>query len=176
VPTVGGASFLPGVWLGANAGPRDQSGVEGRQDVLCYAGEPLEAPLEATGPVRLVLYASSSARDTDFTGKLVDVFPGGRAALVTDGIVRARYRDSRSSPAPLDPGEVVKLEIELGATSYVFPAGHRIRLEVSSSSFPRFDRNTNTGGPSRPSGSRTPSRPGTWCTTGPEPRPTSCCR
>lgn len=73
--------------------------------------------------------------------------PDGRAELVTDGILRARYRNSRSAPALLDPGDVVKLEIELGATSYVFPAGHRIRLEVSSSSFPRFDRNTNTGGP-----------------------------
>src|SRR5207253_4929015 len=82
VPTVGGATFLPGVWLGANAGPRDQSALATRGDVLCYTGEPLQHPLEVTGPVKLVLYASSSARDTDFTGKLVDVAPDGRAELV----------------------------------------------------------------------------------------------
>jgi putative CocE/NonD family hydrolase len=146
VPTAGGATFLPGVWLGANAGPRDQAAVERRPDVLCYTSPPLERALEVTGPVRLVLHASSSASDTDFTGKLVDVCPDGRAELVTDGILRARHRDSRSAPALLVPGEVVKLEVDLGATAYVFPAGHRLRLEVSSSNFPRFDRNTNTGG------------------------------
>jgi putative CocE/NonD family hydrolase len=146
VPTVGGATFLPGVWLGANAGPRDQSAVEERADVLCYTSPPLRRPLEVTGPVRLVLYVSSSARDTDFTGKLVDVAPGGRAELVTDGILRVRYRDARDEPRLLDPDEVVELEIDLGATAYVFPAGHRVRLDVSSSNFPRFDRNTNTGG------------------------------
>jgi putative CocE/NonD family hydrolase len=145
-PTVGGATFLPGVWLGANAGPRDTSEVARRADVLCYASEPLERPLEVTGPIRLVLYVSSSAVDTDFTGKLVDVGPGGRAETITEGILRARYRESRSEPTPLQPGEVTKLELDLGATSYVFPAGHRIRIDVSSSSFPRFDRNTNTGG------------------------------
>jgi len=146
VPTAGGATFLPGVWLGANAGPRDQAAVERRADVLCYTSPPLERPLEVTGPVRLVLHASSSARDTDFTGKLVAVSPAGRAELVTDGILRARYRESRAEPVALEPGAVVRLEIDLGATATVFPAGHRLRLEVSSSNFPRFDRNTNTGG------------------------------
>jgi putative CocE/NonD family hydrolase len=146
VPTVGGATFLPGVWLAANGGPRDQSPVERRKDVLCYTSEPLPRPLEVTGPVRLVLYVSSSATDTDFTGKLVDVGIDGRAEIVTDGILRARYRESLSDPVPLEAGEVTKLEIDLGATSYVFPAGHRVRIDVSSSNFPRFDRNTNTGG------------------------------
>ena len=146
VPTVGGATFLPGVWLGANAGPRDQSAVEQREDVLCYTSEPLPRPLEVTGPLRLVLYASSSAPDTDFTGKLVDVAPDGGAELVADGILRGRYRDSRDAPRLREPDELVELEIDLGATAYVFPAGHRIRLDVSSSNFPRFDRNTNTGG------------------------------
>jgi len=145
VPTVGGATFLPGVWLGANAGPRDQSAVERRNDVLCYSSDPLTRPLEVTGPIKLVLFISSSATDTDFTGKLVDVGVDGRAELVTDGILRARYRDSLSEPERLKPGEPTKIELDLGATSYVFPAGHRLRIDVSSSNFPRFDRNTNTG-------------------------------
>lgn len=146
VPTCGGASFLPGVWLGVNAGPRDQRALDGRADVLHYLSEPLDRALEVTGPLELVLYASSSARDTDFTGKLVDVHPDGRTELVTDGILRTRYRNSRASPELLEPGEVVELRIDLGATSSVFDEGHRIRLDVSSSNFPRFDRNTNTGG------------------------------
>ncbi|PWU24914.1 MAG: X-Pro dipeptidyl-peptidase, partial [Candidatus Rokuibacteriota bacterium] len=145
VPTCGGATFLPGVWLGANAGPRDQRAVEARADVLCYSSSPLDREVEVTGPVALVLYASSSACDTDFTGKLVDVSPDGRSQLVTDGILRARYRGSLSEPALLEPREVAKLEIDVGATAWVFQAGHRARLEVSSSNFPRFDRNTNTG-------------------------------
>lgn len=146
VPTVGGATFLPGLFVAANAGPRDQRGVEARPDVLTYTSPVLERDLEVTGPVTLVLYASSDALDTDFTGKLVDVYPDGRAMLLTDGILRARYRHGLSTPQPLVPGEVVRLEIDLVATSNVFRAGHRLRLEVSSSNFPRFDRNSNTGG------------------------------
>lgn len=146
VPTVGGATFLPGLFIGANAGPRDQRSVEARHDVLCYTSEPLDAPLEVVGPLRLVLWASSSAPDTDFTGKLVDVWPDGRAENLADGILRARYRESLSDPSPLRPETPYELEIDLVATAYVFPAGHRIRLEVSSSNFPRFDANTNTGG------------------------------
>jgi putative CocE/NonD family hydrolase len=84
--------------------------------------------------------------DTDFTGKLVDVFPDGRAIFLTDGIVRARYRDSLASPKPLAPDQVYEITLDLSVTSNVFLPGHRIRLEVSSSNFPRFDRNTNTGG------------------------------
>jgi putative CocE/NonD family hydrolase len=145
VPTVGGATFLPGVWLGVNAGPRDQRPVEARRDVLCYTSEPLERQLEVVGPVSLVLYASSSALDTDFAAKLVDVAADGRAELLTDGILRARYRDSASAPSLLTPGRVEEFRIDLGATAYVFPTGHRIRLEVTSSSFPRFARNMNTG-------------------------------
>ena len=146
VPTVGGASFLPGLFIGANAGPRDQRAVERRGDVLCYTTEPLAEPLEVTGPVEVVLFVSSSAPDTDFTAKLVDVWPDGRAESLTDGILRARYRNSLSEPVPLEPGEVYEIRVDLVATSNVFAAGHRIRLEVSSSNFPRFDRNTNTGG------------------------------
>ncbi|GCE08035.1 CocE/NonD family hydrolase [Dictyobacter aurantiacus] len=127
-------------------GPYDQREIEEREDVLCYTAAPLEHPVEVTGPIELVLYASSSARDTDFTGKLVDVYPDGRAELLADGILRARYRESFARPALMEPGRVYELHIDLGATSNVFRAGHRIRLEVSSSNFPRYDRNSNTGG------------------------------
>lgn len=146
VPTVGGATFLPGLFVAANAGPRDQRDVEKRADVLCYTSDELERDLEVTGPVTLVLFVRSSAPDTDFTGKLVDVYPDGRAMLVTDGILRVRYRNGFEQPELMTPGEVYRLEIDLVATSTVFAAGHRVRLEVSSSNFPRFDRNTNSGG------------------------------
>jgi hypothetical protein len=146
VPTTGGATFLPGLFVTANAGPRDQREVEKRADVLVYTSAPLERPLQVIGPVELVLHASTSAPDTDFTGKLIDVHPDGRAEILTDGILRARYRDSFSEPSALEPGRVYELRIDLVATATVFAPGHRIRLEVSSSNFPRFDRNTNTGG------------------------------
>lgn len=146
VPTVGGQTLLPGTMLVTNAGPRDQQAVEARHDVLCYTSEPLTHPLEVIGPVKLILYVSSSAPDTDFTGKLVDVYPDGRAELVTDGILRARYRESMASPVWLKVGQVYEIEIDLRATATVFRRHHRVRLEVSSSNFPRFDRNTNTGG------------------------------
>lgn len=93
-----------------------------------------------------MLSVSSSACDTDFTGKLVDVYPDGRAAILTEGILRARYRESFSEPKLMEPGQIYELHLDLWATSNLFKAGHRIRLEVSSSNFPRFDRNTNTGG------------------------------
>lgn len=146
VPTVGGATFLPGLFVAANAGPRDQRAIETRADVLTYTSAVLARDLEVTGPVRLVLYVRSDAPDTDFTGKLCDVHPDGRAMILTDGILRARYRESFTAPRPLRAGEIHRLEIDLVATANVFRAGHRIRLEVSSSNFPRFDRNTNTGG------------------------------
>ena len=146
VPTVGGAVMIevpPGEF---NTGPRDQRQVEERDDVLCYTTPPLELPVEVTGPIALVLYISSSARDTDFTAKLVDVYPDGRAEILADGILRARYRESLMAAVLMEPGAVYKLQIDVGATANVFRAGHCIRLEVSSSNFPRFDRNTNTGG------------------------------
>jgi uncharacterized protein len=146
VGTTGGATFLPGLFIAANAGPRDQRPLDGRADVLTYMTAPLVRDTEVTGPIELTLYVSSSACDTDFTGKLVDVHPDGRAEILTDGILRARYRDSFSDPRPLEPGTVHELRIDLWATANVFKAGHRIRLDVSSSNFPRFDRNTNTGG------------------------------
>lgn len=145
VPTCGGPTFLPGLFIAANAGPRDQRAIDGRGDVLTFQTEPLGKDTEVTGPIELVMYASSSARDTDFTGKLVDVHPDGRAEHLTDGILRARYRNSVSAPELLEPGEVYELHVDLWATANVFRAGHRIRLDVSSSNFPRFDRNTNSG-------------------------------
>jgi uncharacterized protein len=144
VPSLGGRVMLPST---ANAaGPVDQRQVESRDDVLCFTTEVLAEPVEVTGHVSLTLYVSSTAPDTDFTGKLVDVFPDGRAIFLTDGILRARYRHSLAAPEPLTPGEPCQISLDLSVTSNVFLPGHRIRLEVSSSNFPRFDRNTNTGG------------------------------
>jgi putative CocE/NonD family hydrolase len=144
VPSVGG-TVLAAV-PGAYPGPADQAAVETREDVLCFTTAVLERPVEVTGHVTLVLHVSSSAPDTDFTGKLVDVHPGGKAILVCEGIQRARYRRSLTEPEALEPGTVYELTIDLCVTSNVFLPGHRIRLEVSSSNFPRYDRNTNTGG------------------------------
>ena len=128
-------------------GPMDQRSVESRPDVLVYTSKPLKNEIEVTGPVRVVLYAATSARDTDFTAKLVDVFPDGQARNLTDGILRLRYRDSLEKPVLARPGETYRIMIDAGVTSNLFKKGHRIRIEVSSSNFPRFDRNPNTGGP-----------------------------
>jgi hypothetical protein len=143
VPTVGGQVIVPG---GNAMGPRDQRQVELRDDVLVYSTPVLDRPVEVTGPIELRLFVASSARDTDFTGKLVDVYPDGRAMILTEGILRARYRDSFTEPELLEPGKVYELWLNLWATANVFLPGHRVRLEVSSSNFPRFDRNSNTGG------------------------------
>jgi hypothetical protein len=126
-------------------GPRDQRAVEGRDDVLVYSTSPMAEDMEVTGPVSLELYVKSSAVDTDFTAKLVDVWPDGFAQNLTEGILRARYRDSRETPTLINPGQVYKVNIDVWATSNVFKKGHVLRLEVSSSNFPRFDRNLNTG-------------------------------
>ncbi|HWT65237.1 MAG TPA: CocE/NonD family hydrolase [Terracidiphilus sp.] len=143
VPTVGGPLCCDGAHLAP--GPLDQNEVEVRPDVLVYATPPLESDMEVTGPVTLDLFAKSSAVDTDFTAKLVDVSPEGFAQNLTEGILRARFRESMTTPKLLEPGKVVELKVDLWATSNVFKKGHRIRLEVSSSNFPRFDRNLNTG-------------------------------
>ncbi len=144
VPTRGGALCC---WAGAlPQGAYDQSLVESREDVLVYTTPPLAVDVEVTGPIVVTLYAASSAMDTDFTAKLVDVHPSGFAQNLTDGIIRARYRQSTAHPEPIAPGTVYAYTIDLWATSNVFKAGHCIRLEVSSSNFPRFDRNPNTGG------------------------------
>ena len=143
VPTVGGPLCCDGGHLAP--GPRDQRPVEARQDVLVYSTPAFESDFEATGPVHLDLYASSSAVDTDFTAKLVDVWPNGFAQNLTEGILRARYRNSDERAEFMNPGKIYKLTIDLWATSNVFLKGHKLRLEISSSNFPRFDRNPNTG-------------------------------
>lgn len=141
VPTRGGGC-LGGMH---ESGPLDQQAIEARPDVLVYTSPVLQADLEVTGPVSVTLFAQSSAPDTDFTAKLVDVWPGGKAYILLDGIVRARYRDSDEVPTLLDPGKVYCYTIDLSCTSNVFKAGHCVRLEISSSNFPKYDRNPNTG-------------------------------
>ena len=128
-------------------GPMDQKPVETRHDVLVYTTPPLKRDLEVTGQVTAVLYVATSAPDTDFTAKLVDVFPSGDTRNLTDGMLRLRYRDGLQKAVLDRPGQVYPITIDVGVTSSVFLAGHSIRLEVSSSNFPRFDRNPNTGRP-----------------------------
>ncbi len=124
-------------------GPRDHRRVEG--DMLTYTSQPLEQDLTVVGPVRAILYAASSAPDTDWVVRLCDVWPDGRSMSLCDGILRARYRDSLTQPTLLHPGQVYRFEIDLQATAQVFQAGHQLRVEVTSSDFPRYDRNLNTG-------------------------------
>ncbi len=143
VPTIGGPLCCDPVHLAA--GPRDQRPAEARPDVLVYSTPPLDRDLEISGPVTLDLYVSSSAVDTDVTAKLVDVHPDGYAQNLTEGILRLRYRDSPEKPVWLNPGAVYRVTVDLWSTANRFLAGHRLRLEVSSSNFPRFDRNWNTG-------------------------------
>jgi putative CocE/NonD family hydrolase len=125
--------------------PTDQRELERRPDVLVYTTSPFTSPIEVTGPIEVRLWASSSATDTDFTAKLVDVFPDGTARMLTDGILRARYRRSKTAPVLLTPGQAEEMTIDVGATSNRFMTGHSLRIEISSSNFPRFDRNPNTG-------------------------------
>ena len=127
-------------------GGYDQSEIEQREDVLVYTSDVLTEDLEVTGPVVARIFVSSSAYDTDFTAKLVDVHPDGYALNLCDGIIRARYREGFDRQVLMTPGEVYELEIDMFPTSNVFRAGHRVRLEISSSNFPRFDRNLNMGG------------------------------
>jgi len=145
VPSVGGPGCCSGSSEAA-AGGLDQSDVEQRHDVLVYSTPPLERGLEITGPLDLVLYISSTARDTDFTAKLVDVYPNGTAYNIQESILRARYREGFARQVWMERDGIYRLRIDLKATSNYFSEGHRIRLEVSSSSFPRYDRNLNTGG------------------------------
>jgi putative CocE/NonD family hydrolase len=140
VPTKGGNNLV-----GTPMGPFDQSALEDRADVLVYTSAPLEKPMEITGPVKVILHAASSARDTDFTAKLVDVYPDGKAYNLCDGIIRARCRESFTQPTLIEPGKTYRYEIDLWVTSNLFKPGHCIRVEISSSNFPRFDRNPNTG-------------------------------
>lgn len=143
VPTQAGIGrAIEHVWEAHDQGP-----VESRMDVLVYSTPVLESDVEVTGPVVIKLFAASSAVDTDFSGKLVDVWPDGKAYNIIDGVVRARYRNSFSKPELIKPDTVYEYTVDLRSTSIVFKAGHRIRVEISSSNFPRWDRNLNTGNP-----------------------------
>src|SRR5262245_53558683 len=143
-PTIGGrlccgAAIQPG--------PFDQRPNESRPDVLVFSTPPLERDVEVTGYITAELYAATSAPDTDFTAMIVDVDPSGYARFLTDGVVRGRYLNSTERAEPIEPGKVFKYTVDLWATSNVFKAGHRIRVYISSSNFPRFNRNHNTGEP-----------------------------
>jgi putative CocE/NonD family hydrolase len=144
VPSIG-HTFGAGL-SGFPAGAFDQSDVEMRNDVLVYSTPPLQKGLEIAGASKVILYVSSSARDTDFTVKLVDVYPDGTAYNLQDTILRARYREGYGKKVWMEPGAVYRLELNLHAVSNYFAPGHQVRLEVSSSNFPAFDRNLNTGG------------------------------
>lgn len=139
VPTIGGAE------LGFNIGPRDQQSLESRADVLVFTSDILERPVEVTGKISAKLFVSSDCPDTDFTVKLTDVYPDGRSMLVTDGILRTRFRNSFEKEELLESGQIVEIPVDLWSTSLVFNKGHQIRVAVSSSNAPRFDPNPNTG-------------------------------
>lgn len=145
-PTVGG-NLVSYVYP---PGSVDVGTVQQRTDVLTYTTAPLDDDLDVVGPLRLVLYASSSAVDTDFSARLSDVFPDGRAIQLQTGMLRARYRDIHGEPELLEPGLVYRFEVDMWATANRFMAGHRLRLDISSADFPRFDRNTNLGGAAGP--------------------------
>ncbi|HEX2181755.1 MAG TPA: CocE/NonD family hydrolase, partial [Rubrobacteraceae bacterium] len=150
VPTVGGAIFMAPIH---RPGARDQREVEARADVLLYTSEVLRDDYTALGPVHATLFAATSAPDTDFVVRLVDVHPDGRAIVVTDGVIRASQREAFPAPSvirpagpkPVEPGRVYEYRVDLWATGITFGADHRIRVQVTSSSFPRWDRNPNTG-------------------------------
>ncbi len=141
VPSKGGGTLFIGV---QTAGPLDQGRIEDREDVLVYTTEPLTEAMEVTGPIKVKLWALTDAKDTDFTAKLVDTYPEGRAIILTQGITNAKYRNGNQPEKELN-GEIVEYEIDLWATSNVFMPGHRITLEISSSCFPQYAPNPNTG-------------------------------
>jgi len=144
VPTKGGCNCCdPEI---VSWGAYDQRPIEHRDDVLVYTSPPLKQDLEVTGPIIVKLHASTDCRDTDFTAKLVDVHPDGYARNLCDGIIRGRYRESKSVQQFLEPNRPYEFTIDLWVTSNVFQKGHCVRVEISSSNFPRFDRNLNTGG------------------------------
>jgi putative CocE/NonD family hydrolase len=146
-PTIGGPTSLPALFMRTNSGPLDQKRVEGRSDVLVYTSAPLERPLEVTGPMSAVLHAATGARDADWVVKLCDVDPEGMSRILAEGVLRARFREGFEREQPLEPGRPYRYAIDLVATSNVFLPGHRIRVVVAGSSFPRFDRNPGTGKP-----------------------------
>ena len=144
VPTLGGNTCCTGMDTGS--GGYDQSELEMRNDVLVYTSPVLDEGIEVTGWLKVVLYVSSDAKDTDFTAKLVDVYPDGRAFNLQEGAMRMRFREDLRSEVMMEEGEVYEIHLDLHATSNFFGPGHRVRLDISSSNFPRWSRNLNTGG------------------------------
>jgi len=129
----------------SRVGPYDQTPTETRSDVLVYTSEPLQTPVEVTGPIILHLFASTDRTDTDFTGKIVDVSPDGYAKILLEGVIRGRYWKTFQKQNLLTPNQIYDFYIDLWSTSNLFLKGHRIRVEVSSSNFPKYDANPNTG-------------------------------
>ena len=146
VPTLGNIQPWQGFGIPNSDGPRDQRGIQNRNDVLVYTSEPLVKDTEVSGRVLFKLYAASTAVDTDYTAKLVDLHPTGYAQSLMEGITRARYRNSFKRQEPLTPGTIYEYTIDLWSVSHVFQVGHRMQVELSSSNFPKYDRNPNTGG------------------------------
>ncbi|MGA1873045.1 MAG: CocE/NonD family hydrolase [Thermoplasmatota archaeon] len=138
VPSMGGQN------IGISSGPYDQRSVENRDDVLTFTSGILDEPIEATGKIKAKIFVSSDKYDTDFTVKITDVYPDGRSMLVTDGVIRMRNRNGTDHWEFMDPGEIYEVEVDLWSTSYVWNTGHRIRVAVSSSNYPRFLPNPNT--------------------------------
>jgi predicted acyl esterase len=141
VPTIGGQN------LNIPPGPYDQTSIENRNDVLVFTSDILTEPYEATGPIKANLYVSSDCPDTDFTVKLTDVYPDGRSMLITDGILRMRNRNGTDHWEFMEPGEIYEVDVDLWSTSYVWNTGHKIRIVISSSNYPRFLNNPNTDDP-----------------------------
>jgi putative CocE/NonD family hydrolase len=142
VPTWGGALLMAGKYL---RGPVDQARTEARPDVLLFTSEPLPDPLQLIGRLRLVAWVAAQTPDTDVVARLCDVHPNGRSYNVADGILRLRFRQGLDRESLLVPGEVYRVEVDLWSTAHVFLAGHRLRLQVCASDFPRYDRNPGTG-------------------------------
>jgi uncharacterized protein len=142
VPTLGGNNCCGTPTI---AGPKDQRPVEQRKDVLVYTSEPLKQPLAIAGPVRMKLFATTDGPDTDWMIKLVDVHPDGFAMNIAEGMLRARFRQGLDKIALLRPNEPYEFEVDMAGTANVFRPGHRIRVDITSSNFPQFDRNPNTG-------------------------------
>ena len=142
VPTLGGNIMEPTL-----RGPYDQASLDDREDVLRFLSAPFEEPTEITGPITAEVYATTDARDTDFMAKLVVVKPDGMAFNLVDGAIRARYREGFEEEKPIEPGRAYKYTIDLWATSYLLSPGDRLRLDVTSSNYPRLARNLNTGAP-----------------------------
>jgi len=152
VPTTGGnhsvGPWTPGLYEICQVGPYEQNRVETRDDVLVYTGEVLEEDLEITGPILVKLFAASSAPDTDWVARLCDVYPDGRSFNITEGVIRALHQKRDwENPELIEPHKIYEYTIDLHATSNVFKAGHRLRLQITSSNFPLWARNLNTGEP-----------------------------